>query len=107
MPFVGFLAWRERNKGYALVVIAYLAQWLPWIATPRIAWNYHFYVNVALICLCNAIALQRAWQRGWKIPAAVYVVAVAAAFVFFYPILAGIPLPMSGIGDRMWLNSWR
>ncbi|MDQ2992816.1 MAG: hypothetical protein M3R30_08380, partial [Candidatus Eremiobacteraeota bacterium] len=106
VPLVGWLAWRERNKGYALVVIAYLAQWLPWIATPRIAWNYHFYVDVALICLCNAIALQQAWKRGWKVPAIAYVVLVAAAFVFFYPILAGIVTPMWAIHLRQWLQSW-
>ncbi len=106
VPFVGFLAWRERNKGYALIVIAYLAQWLPWIATPRIAWNYHFYVDVALICLCNAIALQRMWERGWKIPAAAYVLAVFVAFVFFYPILAGVVTPMWAIQMRQWLHTW-
>jgi len=106
VPFVGFLAYRERNKGYALLVLAYLAQWLPWIASPRIAWNYHFYVNISLICLCNAIALQWMWKRGWKIPAIAYVVAVAAAFVFFYPILAGVVTPMWAIQMRQWLHSW-
>lgn len=106
VPFVGFLAYRERNKGYALIVLAYLAQWLPWIASPRIAWNYHFYVNIALICLCNAIALQWMWKRGWRIPTVAYVVAVAAAFVFFYPILAGVVTPMWAVQMRQWLHSW-
>ena len=30
VPIVAFLAWRERNKGYVLLAIAYLLQWLPW-----------------------------------------------------------------------------
>ena len=32
VPLVGFLAWRERNKGYALIVLTYLLQWLPWMS---------------------------------------------------------------------------
>ena len=106
VPFVGVLAWREKRKGYALVVVAYLAQWLPWIYSPRIAWNYHFYVNVALICLCNAIALQWLWRRGWKIPVAIYMAGVFAAFAFFYPILAGVQIPLWAWHLRQWFPSW-
>ncbi len=62
VPWVGVLAWRERNKAYALIVITYLLQWLPWIRSPRITFAYHFYVDIPLICLCNVIILQRLWQ---------------------------------------------
>ncbi|MDE2483414.1 MAG: phospholipid carrier-dependent glycosyltransferase, partial [bacterium] len=37
VPLVGWFAWRERNRAYAVVVIAYLLQWLPWMFSPRIA----------------------------------------------------------------------
>ena len=62
VPWVAVLAWRERNKGYALIVITYLLQWLPWMRSPRITFAYHFYVDIPLICLCNVIVLQRLWQ---------------------------------------------
>ena len=64
VPWVAVLAWRERNKGYVLIVLTYLLQWLPWMQSPRITFAYHFYVNIPLICLCNAIVLQRAWEWG-------------------------------------------
>ena len=97
------LAWRQRNKGYALIVLTYLLQWLPWMRSPRITFAYHFYVDIPLICLCNAIVLQRVWkwasQRdddGGKwlggIAVGAYVLAVVGAFVFFYPILAAYPI---------------
>ncbi|MDP9018194.1 MAG: phospholipid carrier-dependent glycosyltransferase [Candidatus Eremiobacteraeota bacterium] len=101
VPFVGLLAYREKNKGYVLLVAAYLLQWLPWIRSPRISFAYHFYVDIALICLCNAIVLQRLWN--WRSPSGSalvgrivtggYVAAVAGAFIFFYPLLAGVPMP--------------
>jgi dolichyl-phosphate-mannose-protein mannosyltransferase len=116
VPFVGTLAWRERNRGYALVVLTYLLQWLPWSQSPRISWEYHFYVDVPIVALCNAIALQRfvQWSRDrdattrllapWAAGAAAC--AIAGAFVYFYPVLAAVPLSWDSWHARMWLPTW-
>jgi dolichyl-phosphate-mannose--protein O-mannosyl transferase len=116
VPLVGVLAWRRRNKAYALIVVTYLLQWLPWMRSPRITFAYHFYVNIPLICLCNAIILQQIWNWGEKeggqtqtmTRGAVIgaVVLIAAAFVFFYPILAAWPLPWDQWHARMWFEKW-
>lgn len=117
VPIVGFLGWREHNKGYALIVIAYLMQWLPWMLSPRIAFAYHFYVDIPLICLCNAIVLQRVWQyarrrgtRRWRYGGAGaiagYVLLVAFGFAFFYPILAAQPITWNAWHHRMWIDKW-
>jgi Gpi18-like mannosyltransferase len=115
VPWVAVLAWRERNKGYALIVITYLLQWLPWMRSPRITFAYHFYVDIPLICLCNVIVLQRFWQwsRGrdrarWLGPlgVAAYVAAAALGFVYFYPILAAHPIAWSAWNQRMWFRTW-
>jgi len=112
VPFVAFLAWWQRNKAYALIVLTYLLQWLPWMRSPRITFAYHFYVDIPLICLSIAIALQWIWNecksRGTverTIAAAgitVYVAAVICAFIWFYPILAGTPIPWNAWDARMW-----
>ncbi len=115
VPIVAFLGWRERNKGYALLVIAYLLQWLPWSRSPRIAWIYHFYVDIPIVILCNVIVLQRIWQWGEsnddvkifaRIVVCGYVAAVVAAFVWFYPVLAATPVPWNQWNARMWLPHW-
>ncbi len=115
VPLVAFLAWRERNKGYALLVIAYLLQWLPWARSPRITFIYHFYVDIPLIVLCNVIVLQRVWQWGAsnkdaqlfsRIAVCAYVGAVVLAFIWFYPVLAGVPLSWNAWHARMWLPHW-
>ncbi len=113
VPIVGVLAWRERNNAYALIVLAYLLQWLPWMFSPRIAWEYHFYVNIPLICLCNVIVLQHIWRHFRErdepygpLVAGAYVVAVMWAFVFFYPILAGQPISTQQWHERQWLKTW-
>ncbi|HTU71004.1 MAG TPA: phospholipid carrier-dependent glycosyltransferase [Candidatus Baltobacteraceae bacterium] len=116
VPVVGVLAWLRKNKGYALIVLTYLLQWLPWMKSPRITFAYHFYVDIPLICLCNAIVLQQIWlrvkdrrdfTRFWGIGAIAATVAViAAAFVFFYPILAAVPLTWNAWHLRMWFPWW-
>ncbi|HEX4013259.1 MAG TPA: phospholipid carrier-dependent glycosyltransferase [Candidatus Cybelea sp.] len=113
--FVGVLAIREWNKAYCLIVVTYLLQWLPWILSPRLIFAYHFYVNIPLICLCNAIVLQRCWQwcsrqqnLRWLGGLAVgsYVAAAAVAFIYFYPILAAHPIPWDAWHQRMWFPTW-
>jgi Gpi18-like mannosyltransferase len=117
VPWVGVLAWKLRNKGYALIVLTYLMQWVPWWKSPRITFAYHFYVDIPLICLCNAIVLQRIWQWAskrdddggkWLGALAVggYVVAVVGAFIFFYPILAAYPISWHDWHQRMWIDKW-
>lgn len=114
VPIVAFLAIREKNKGYALIVLTYLLQWVPWARSPRITFAYHFYVDIPLICLCNAIVLQKIWQWasiseqdsikwGGRIAVGVYVLACIWAFTFFYPILTGADLTWTQWHHRMWM----
>jgi dolichyl-phosphate-mannose--protein O-mannosyl transferase len=111
VPLVAVLAYLEKNKGYALLVLAYLLQWLPWAESPRITFAYHFYVDIPIIILCNVIVLQRLWQWQWgssesrlfaRIAVGAYVGLVVLSFVWFYPILAGTPLPWNQWWNRMW-----
>jgi dolichyl-phosphate-mannose--protein O-mannosyl transferase len=114
VPLVAILAWFEKNKGYALLVLAYVLQWLPWAKSPRITFAYHFYVDIPLIVLCNVIILQRLWNWQFghsegrlyaRIAVGAYVAAVVLAFVWFYPILAGTPIPWNQWDARMWLGA--
>jgi hypothetical protein len=111
VPLLAWLGWRERNKGYVLLVTAYLLQWLPWIASPRVAFEYHFFPNLAIICLANAVLFQRVWRYGdsvagkypWpKLAVSGYLALVAVLFVFFYPVLAGTHVTWETWDARMW-----
>jgi dolichyl-phosphate-mannose--protein O-mannosyl transferase len=117
VPWVAFLAWRECNKGYALIVLTYLLQWLPWMKSPRITFAYHFYVDIPLICLCITVVLQRLWQWAVRSPEthskllaglaiSAFVALVLVSFVFFYPILAAYPIPWDAWHQRMWIDKW-
>jgi dolichyl-phosphate-mannose-protein mannosyltransferase len=114
VPLTGVLAIRERNRGYGLVVLAYLLQWLPWMFSPRIAFIYHFYVDIPLIAICTAVAMQwlLRWMQPWDAAAARWIVAgyaalVVLSFIYFFPILSSITIHQSAWLQRLWLPSWR
>lgn len=111
VPLLGVRAWIERNKGFALLVVAYFIQWLPWIGSPRVAFEYHFYPNLAIIILANAALLQWVWKMGissegrrakmMRYAVVGYCAAVVLAFAYFYPILAGTQIPWASWDARM------
>jgi dolichyl-phosphate-mannose-protein mannosyltransferase len=116
VPLVGVYAYFERNRGYALLVLAYFLQWLPWILSPRIAFEYHFFPNLAIIILCNTIVLQKLWE--WtprrdlsarfftRLSVGIYLVVVVWAMWFFYPVLAGQHVTWEAWHARMWYPRW-
>ncbi|HZX67557.1 MAG TPA: hypothetical protein VFE70_01680, partial [Candidatus Elarobacter sp.] len=109
VPFVAWLAWCERNKGYALLVIAYFMQWLPYAGSPRLMFEYHFLPNLAVIVLCDIVLIHAVWNRlsarsfdtaRWTL--GVYGALVVGLFVFFYPVLAGTKVSYAAWYQRMW-----
>ncbi|MDE2573411.1 MAG: phospholipid carrier-dependent glycosyltransferase [bacterium] len=108
VPAMFVIGLLRRHKGFALLIGAYLWQWLPWITSPRITFEYHFFPNLAVICIANALVLQevwRSWGRWGRIAVGAFLLAVAWAFVFWFPIWIGSPVPYEEWRKRMlmWL----
>lgn len=109
VPAAAWLAWRARHKGMLLCVAAYFFQWLPWIASTRIDFQYNFYPNTAIVCLCTAYVLLHLWQsaeregsKPMKAVIAGYVAACLALFVFFMPVLNAERMPWKQWDARIW-----
>jgi dolichyl-phosphate-mannose--protein O-mannosyl transferase len=117
VPLVAIFAWLERNRGYALLVIAYFLQWLPWIGSPRIAFEYHFFPNLAIIVLCNAVVLQKLWNWNYmrtsseppylaRAGVLLFLAVSIVGFFFFFPVLAGTHVTWDTWHARMWIGRW-
>ncbi len=116
IPFLGYLALIRRSRAYLLLFVAYFAQWLPWIASPRMLFEYHFFPNDAIILLADTIALQWMYDRAktsgfqqellarWGI--GVFLAACLIMFVYFYPVLAGDHISYAQWQSRMWFRHW-
>ncbi|MDQ6941859.1 MAG: phospholipid carrier-dependent glycosyltransferase, partial [Candidatus Eremiobacteraeota bacterium] len=106
VPFTAWRAWSERNKGYAILAIAYAFQWLPYAGSPRILWEYHFFPNLTVIVLCDVVLIGYVARRlapstvRWSL--SVYGAVVVGLFAFFYPVLAGTQVTYDQWYQRMW-----
>jgi dolichyl-phosphate-mannose-protein mannosyltransferase len=115
VPLLGVRAFVRRSRGALLLIAAYFAQWLPWIASPRMLFEYHFFPNDAIIVLADAFALQWIWEAAGRtaearetarIGIALVLGATMIVFAFFYPILAGVHITYGQWSARMWLGHW-
>lgn len=101
--------WRKNVAALTVVLIGFFGQWLPWALVPRIAFSYHFLPSVPFGALATAAAVLALHRRGggWRWIGWAYVGAVAAAFVFLYPILVGLPLSPAALNWRLILPGWK
>src|SRR5579872_2340122 len=110
VPAAGVIAWRTRHKGMMLCVAAYFFQWLPWIGSPRIDFQYNFYPDTAIICLCGAYVLHLLWRsastaaspQGRRALVVGYLAACVLGFAFFLPVLNGAHISWKQWDARIW-----
>lgn len=105
------LAWRQLSgrgsRRGAGVLILYAAQLVPWVFVARCTFLYHYFPS-SMFCLA-AIAVVLADmknQRAAKRLAIGLCVASAVLFVWFYPVLSGLPVPTWWAASTLWLPSW-
>jgi dolichyl-phosphate-mannose-protein mannosyltransferase len=81
------------------------AQWLPWAVSGREVYSYYAITLVPLLALAVVAVLDRhrSWLR-WAVPT--LLVGSAAAFLWLYPLLAGLPLDDGAAGMRLLLPGW-
>jgi dolichyl-phosphate-mannose-protein mannosyltransferase len=111
LPAVVWLAarWRRNSAALTVLIIGFFGQWLPWALVPRIAFAYHFLPAVPFGAMATAAAVMNLHRRGggWRWLGWGFVATVAATFVFYYPILVGLPLSPRALAWRLWLPGWR
>jgi dolichyl-phosphate-mannose-protein mannosyltransferase len=110
LPAYLLLAWwaaRELDWTAAVVLAFALGQYVPWLVTSRPLFFFYMTPVVPFMCLALAHATARLARRpdlAW-LPAFVAVLA-AAAFVFWYPLLAGTEISQEAWELRIWMRSW-
>lgn len=111
-----FWIWVQTKSRSALfVVYFYLLFYLCWSVIPRKV-NFYYYYMPAGMMLSFAVAECLQWcetrskagtlfrTARWASVGVVYVCALT--FLFFYPILSGMPIPSEAFRRWMWFSSW-
>lgn len=98
----------QRAEG-TVVLISFAAQLMPWVFVSRAVFLYHYFACVPFLILALTLLLMRCETRRPATARRLRVLLPAAAlllFCFFYPVLAGVPIPRAWAAALRWLPSW-
>jgi dolichyl-phosphate-mannose--protein O-mannosyl transferase len=104
--FYRFLGKRDGKAGF--LVVAYLAQYLPWFFFLKVKFLYHYFPATLFMFLMMAYVadlLARGKPWGRKAVYAFLAVAVVVFFVF-YPVISGYPSSREYQLSLRWLEGW-
>ncbi|MER3445504.1 MAG: hypothetical protein C4291_01105 [Candidatus Dadabacteria bacterium] len=101
---------RKELPGLAFAILSVFAYWLPWaLSLRKLVFIYHFLPSLPFVILIIAYFLNLIWARAryGRVFVVVYLVAALGMFVYFYPIIAAVPISNDSLGRFFWLKSWR
>lgn len=97
----------DRQAGFILV--AYLAQLLPWILITRLTFAYHYFPCSVFLVLSMAYVfkIMQLNSKHWKICVGGFVAVSVLLFIMFYPVLSGINIKGDTASKLLaWLPTW-
>lgn len=94
---------------WTLLLICFLAQFLPWMLVPRGTYIYHYFPSVPFIILCALLCLDHLSERHERLArhaVAVLIAAAAVLFIAFFPYASGITVPTAWLDAMKWFPNW-
>jgi hypothetical protein len=95
MVYAAYQAYRRRSLALALVVVAFLAQWVSWARIDRAAFQYHYYTSLPFVVLALGYFVAEVWhgasRRTWLLVRAAAAVALMGPVILWllrYPLCA-------------------
>lgn len=99
----------RRDIWPAMLLISFLAQYLPWVLVPRGTYIYHYFPSVPFIILCAVYALNALHAKHKRLGTGVtlaYIGLAAALFVAFFPYASGIRTDVTWLEAMRWFPNW-
>ena len=94
---------------FGLLIICFLAQYLPWMLVTRGTYIYHYFPSVPFIILCTLLCLDKIssrWKKTATVIGAVVLLAALALFIAFFPYASGLPVSVTWLERMKWFPGW-
>lgn len=91
--------YKKHDKTILFLLIAFFAQFVPWIFIPRTTFIYHYFPCVAFLTLLFTYTFKNSKLGEKRRNIIGIMVAVFVLFVMFYPILSGMPINIKYVND--------
>lgn len=98
----GIFAFFEKNKKVGLIVFAYTIFFAPWALSPRIMFIYHYLPSIPFMAILIGYVL----KKYQKLIVPFFAISLIA-FLYLFPHLTGIKIPVDLDLSYYWFPSWR
>lgn len=101
---------RKMDRRLLVLLIAYLSQYLPWMLVPRLTFIYHYFAMVPFMVLMLSywviywMKKKPETRKRWVVA---YLAGAVLLFIWFYPLLSGLPVSKTYTSWLHWLPGWR
>ncbi|MBF0485431.1 MAG: phospholipid carrier-dependent glycosyltransferase [Candidatus Omnitrophica bacterium] len=108
---IGYMLWeglKNKSRVAGIILAGFASQWLCYIFVSRMKFLHYMYPVMPFLAMAFAVMGVKLWNKG-KIGRAVviyYLVLTAGMFVFWYPLLTGLPVSASFYSHHIWFRSW-
>ncbi len=100
---------RSDEPRYALLIILFLVQYLPWVLVPRGTYIYHYFPSVPFIILCTGLCLDKLHDKLPKaalILGGILLLLALVLFIGFFPYASGWSVPQAWLNMMRWFPGW-
>lgn len=106
-----YLLWdflRHKSQASGLILLGFFGQWLFYACGLRLKFFHYIYFAMPFVAIGLAWICRKLWGKGrcGKILVCLYLVLVLGMFLYWYPLLTGLPIPVKYFQQHMWFRSW-
>ncbi len=84
---------KKRSFNLIIILLGFLAFWLPWALSPRIMFLYHFSPSVPFLSLALGYQLSNYLNKTSHSFVVLSLILIVLGFILIFPFLTGIPIP--------------
>lgn len=96
-----------KNKALILLLLAIILNTLPWIDIKRVSFYYHFIPILPFIILSLSYSSYILWSKyKLKLLVITILILMITFFVWYWPLLNGIPISYKGYLNRIFFPGW-
>ena len=97
----------RKDRRYVFLLLGFATNYLPWVLVPRVTFVYHYFASVPFIILCICMVFEDFYdKKWWKTACVLFMAVVFAMFIAYYPVLTGLPIPLSYAKLLEFMPSW-
>ena len=97
----------EHRQTIIFLLIAYAAQYVPWIFVFRATFIYHYFPSVPFVVLLITFFFKTYVAPKYPNLVWAYAASVVGLFILFYPVLSGTPVSVDFVQTFLrWLPNW-